>query len=86
MIDRLIQVDPLTRQFLVWVAERPRSYSETMAAWRTSCPRLAIWEDALAAGLVEVETGSGVPLSQSPVRLTPRGDAARETSGDTCSG
>ncbi len=37
----------LTMQFLEWLSERPRTYSDTMDAWRTSCPRLSIWEDAL---------------------------------------
>ena len=50
-------VAPLTLQFLAWVAQRPRSYAETMDAWRTSCPRFTIWEDALGAGLVQVEPG-----------------------------
>ena len=42
----------LLRQFLEWVAERPRTYHETMDAWRTSCPRISVWEDALHDGLV----------------------------------
>lgn len=46
-----------TIQLLAWIAERPRSYGETMEAWKTSCPRLAIWEDALADDLVYVERG-----------------------------
>ena len=36
-------------QFLSWVADRPRSYAETMDAWRTTCPRLSVWEDAVIA-------------------------------------
>jgi hypothetical protein len=36
-----------------WVAQRPRPYHEVMEAWRTSCPRLTIWEDAIDHGLVE---------------------------------
>jgi len=47
----------LTLQFLDWLAERPRSYGETMDAWRTSCPRLSIWEDAVREGLVELGEG-----------------------------
>ncbi len=35
-----------------WVAQYPRPFSEVMDAWRTSCPRLTIWEDALDLGLV----------------------------------
>ena len=50
-------VASLTLQFLAWVAHRPRSYAETMDAWRTSCPRFTIWEDALGDGLVQVESG-----------------------------
>ena len=38
-----------------WIAERPRSYEEVMDAWRTSCPRLTIWEDAVDAGLVSTQ-------------------------------
>jgi hypothetical protein len=44
-----------TLQLLAWIAERPRGYGETMDAWKTSCPRLSIWEDALGDGLVRVE-------------------------------
>jgi hypothetical protein len=40
-------------EFLEWVAAHPRTYSETMDAWRTSCPRLPVWEDAVDGGLVE---------------------------------
>ena len=43
-----------TLELLAWLAARPRSYPETMEAWKTSCPRLSVWEDALADGLVEV--------------------------------
>jgi hypothetical protein len=31
----------------------PRQYAEIMEAWRTSCPRLPVWEDALDAGFVD---------------------------------
>lgn len=43
---------PLVLDLLEWVAPRPRPYSEVMEAWRTCCPRLTIWEDAVDAGLV----------------------------------
>jgi hypothetical protein len=42
---------------LEWIAEKPRSYAETIDAWKTSCPRLAVWEDALADGLVRIDRG-----------------------------
>ena len=59
----------LTLQFLAWVAEQPRTYPETMEAWRTSCPRLPVWEDATSAGWVRRERGGRVVL-------TPQGQAA----------
>jgi hypothetical protein len=57
-------------QFLSWVADRPRSYAETMDAWRTSCPRLSVWEDAVIADLVRLEGEGG-----RAVNLTERGAA-----------
>ncbi|MBX9709556.1 MAG: hypothetical protein K2X60_00810 [Xanthobacteraceae bacterium] len=44
---------PLILDFLEWLAPAPRPYSEVMEAWRTSCPRLTVWEDATEQGLVE---------------------------------
>lgn len=60
----------LTIQFLQWLADRPRTYGETMDAWRTSCPRLSIWEDAVSDGLVEFGEGR---WRDRQVRLTRRG-------------
>ena len=57
-------------QFLSWVADRPRNYAETMDAWRTSCPRLSVWEDAVIADLVRLEGEGG-----RAVNLTERGAA-----------
>ena len=67
-------VASLTLQFLAWVAHRPRTYAETMDAWRTSCPRLTIWEDALGDGLVQVASG-GSGQGDARVALTTRGRA-----------
>ena len=47
-----------TLQLLAWLAERPRSYAETIETWKTSCPRLSVWEDAVSDSLVRVERGS----------------------------
>jgi hypothetical protein len=69
-------IGPLTRDLLAWLARTPRTYAETMEAWRSSCPRLTIWEDALAEGLVRVESGHGTRFSEAPVVLTLRGHAA----------
>lgn len=45
-------VDPLVLDLVEWVAREPRSYAEVIETWRTSCPRLPIWEDALDRGYV----------------------------------
>lgn len=42
----------LVRDLLRWIEERPRTYAETLDAWRTSCPRLPVWEDAVDCGFV----------------------------------
>jgi hypothetical protein len=47
----------LTVQMLEWLDEQPRGYAETVERWKTSCPRLSIWEDAIADGLVRVHGG-----------------------------
>ena len=68
-------VSSATLDFLTWLSSRPRTYDETMAAWRTHCPRLSIWEDALADGLVQVSRGDNGRASAT-VTLTGRGRAA----------
>jgi hypothetical protein len=47
-------VHPLTLELLDWISRHSPSYRELMDAWRTSCPRHPVWEDAEIAGLVEV--------------------------------
>jgi hypothetical protein len=54
--------DPLVLDFVEWIAREPRFYSEVIATWRTSCPRLTIWEDAVDRGYVTRETIAGVGL------------------------
>jgi len=36
---------------------RPRSYAEVIEAWRTSCPRLTVWEEATERGLLAFRPG-----------------------------
>ena len=62
----------LTVQFVACVSEAPRTYGDAMDAWRTSCPRLSIWDDAVRDGLIRMEKGPG-PMRQSLVKLTERG-------------
>ncbi len=46
-------LEPLILDLCEWIAKSPRPYTEVMDAWRTSCPRLTVWEDAVESGLVE---------------------------------
>jgi hypothetical protein len=57
----------LLREFLEWVAARPRSYADTVEAWRSSCPRHPVLDDAFTARLI-------ASVGRSVV-LTPRGEA-----------
>jgi hypothetical protein len=54
--------DSLVLDLVEWIAREPRVYSEAIATWRTSCPRLTIWEDALDHGYVARQTVAGAGL------------------------
>lgn len=69
-------MNALIHELLEWVAARPRTYGDTMDAWRTSCPRMPVWEDATGAGLVEVVSRAGAGMEECEVRLTPAGRQA----------
>lgn len=45
-------LDPLLLDFVEWVAREPRGYAEVLDAWKTSCPRLTVWEDAAERSFV----------------------------------
>ncbi len=45
----------LLLDMLEWLAQTPRTYAQTMDAWRTSCPRLTVWEDAIDRAFVRRE-------------------------------
>jgi hypothetical protein len=64
----------LKLQFLAWIGEAPRRYGDVMDAWRTSCPRLSIWEDAVQEGLVAV-SHERCAMRDATVTLTDRGRA-----------
>ena len=64
-------VESLILDLLEWVARQDRTYEEVIDAWRTSCPRLPVWEDATGRGLVESASVNGRRL----VRVTPAGFA-----------
>jgi hypothetical protein len=67
-------VEALILDLLEWVSGRERTYEEVMDAWRTSCPRLPVWEDANDRGLIATDHSAG----RSVVRITPAGRALLE--------
>lgn len=68
-------VENLVLDLIAWVGRKERTYHETMDAWRTSCPRLPVWEDATELGFVETAAANGSLL----VRATSAGfDLLRE--------
>ena len=62
-------VEALILDLLEWVTKRDRTYEEVMEAWRTSCPRLPVWEEANDRGLVIRENVNG----RCVVRITSSG-------------
>ncbi len=70
--------DPLVLDFVEWVAREPRAYAEVIATWKTSCPRLTIWEDASERGYVARETIAGLGLV---IAVTEGGERLLRTNG-----
>jgi hypothetical protein len=74
--------DPVTESLILdllrWLASGDRTYEEVIDAWRTSCPRLTVWEDANDRGLIATEqvngrrlirpSSSGLALLQEHIR------------------
>ena len=63
--------DPLVLDLIEWIAGKPRLYSEVIETWRTSCPRLTIWEDAVDRGYV---TRQSLPVAGVRVAITEAGE------------
>lgn len=78
MIDEEARtIEPLVLDFLTWLASDPKPYSEVMDVWRTSCPRLPVWETAVDRELVARSRSAGV----SVVSLTQRGRSLLREAG-----
>jgi hypothetical protein len=58
-------VEALILDLLEWIGCEARPYFEVMDAWRTSCPRLPVWEDADERGFIarHHEEGRGLFIS-----------------------
>ena len=63
-------VEPLILDLLEWIGPSPRPYAEVIEAWRTSCPRLPVWEEANAQGFIEHVHPPGQPAQ---VAVSPAG-------------
>lgn len=65
-------LDPLILDLVEWVAREPRPYRDVLDAWRTSCPRLTVWEDAEERGFVvrQSAAGAGVMVLATPAGRT----------------
>ncbi len=67
------QTEPLILDLVEWLAPGPRPYDEVIEAWRTSCPRLTVWEEATERGLIALRTA---PDGALVVEATVSGRAA----------
>lgn len=63
-----MEITASTLELLQWVTTRPRTYEDVVEAWKSNCPRYAVWDDAATAGLVTAD--------RECVALTERGRAA----------
>jgi D-3-phosphoglycerate dehydrogenase len=74
-------VEALILDLLEWLAAADRSYAEVMDEWRTSCPRLPVWEEANDRGLVVRENLNGhcvVRITSSGRELLVRRDPGKQ--------
>jgi hypothetical protein len=62
-------IDPLVRDLVEWVAKEPRKHAEVIDAWRTSCPRLTVWEDAVDRGLLMRKSEGRVVVTEAGKRF-----------------
>ena len=76
--------DALVLDLVEWIGREPRLYSEVIETWRTSCPRLTIWEDAVDRGYVTRQPVAGqgvrVAITDSGANSCASTAAAPETS------
>lgn len=72
-------VDSLVLDLLEWIGPTPRPVGEVLDAWRTSCPRLPVWEEANDRGFVvrQFEPGRGQVISVSDIGRAYLGECRR---------
>ena len=76
-------VDALILDLLEWIGKSGRPYTEVMEAWRTSCPRLPVWEEANRCGFLDHhhDSLSGRTISVSALGLEHLHCARVQTAG-----
>jgi hypothetical protein len=57
--SELDSVERLILDLLEWMGPDPRPYGEALEAWRTSCPRLPVWEEAHDRGFLRRQHVAG---------------------------
>ena len=62
-------IQALILDLLEWIALRPRPYAEVIDAWRTSCPRLPVWEEVTEREYAETREGDDGVLVVSVTAL-----------------
>ena len=74
------KLDSLILDLVEWVAKEPRTYAEVIDAWRTSCPRLTVWEDAVDRGYLvrELAASNILHVSATPAGRQFLADNGRE--------
>jgi hypothetical protein len=70
--------DPLVLDLVEWIGKEPRLYAEVIETWRTSCPRLTIWEDAVDRGYVARKPTPGLAMR---VEITQGGETFLRENG-----
>jgi hypothetical protein len=73
-----VKVAAPTLELLEWVTARIRTYDDVREAWRSNCPRTAVWDDAVTDGLVCIDRRTDADAGA--VVLTARGQAALDAS------
>lgn len=79
-------VDSLMLDLVEWLEHRPRSYAEAIDAWRTSCPRLTVWEDAVDQALVRVAADGTVRATDHGRHRLAQRAITQANGGDTAAG
>jgi hypothetical protein len=69
-------IEPLVLDLVEWIDKKPRAYTDVVDAWRTSCPRLTVWEDAVDYGFLtrekDVTFGQRVVVTEAGRRFLER--------------